>query len=209
MADLTATDLENLHKLVLERFKVEAGSKPNLLEAIAARPNSQQFGYTPFPDVYAKAASIMEAIIRWHPFTDGNKRTALVAVSVYLDINGYVLYVPLSAVRYTVLIARNRKTDQESINELIDDITNWIWTYAAQKDDWPKRNNILKKVRREYGILLLLSRSFILRKLAESALNRMLAVDIYPEYKTEIQDIVEFLTGLLEKTVEHHKANNE
>lgn len=43
------------------------------------------------PDAAALAASYAFGIARNHPFTDGNKRTAFVAMEVFLDLNGYEL----------------------------------------------------------------------------------------------------------------------
>ena len=43
------------------------------------------------PDAAALAASYAFGIARNHPFTDGNKRTAFVAMEVFLDLNGFEL----------------------------------------------------------------------------------------------------------------------
>lgn len=43
------------------------------------------------PDAAALTASYAFGIARNHPFTDGNKRTAFVAMEVFLDLNGYEL----------------------------------------------------------------------------------------------------------------------
>ncbi|AIC15552.1 hypothetical protein NVIE_013170 [Nitrososphaera viennensis EN76] len=87
----------------------------------------------------------MEAIIRWHPFTDGNKRTALVAVSAYLAINGYLLIVPLSAVRYTVNIAKEQRTDANSNAKLVKSIAKWIKKHSAPKEDSNEIQRIFNK----------------------------------------------------------------
>ncbi len=39
----------------------------------------------------AKAAVILQGIIRGHPFVDGNKRTAFVAMELFLELNGKAL----------------------------------------------------------------------------------------------------------------------
>ena len=44
-----------------------------------------------FPDLTAKVAAQIHAISSYHPFVDGNKRTALVAADVCLRLNGYRL----------------------------------------------------------------------------------------------------------------------
>lgn len=63
----------------------DAGS----LESALDRPrNLLAYGS---PDVAALAAALGHGIARNHPFIDGNKRTALVAVELFLDLNGQSL----------------------------------------------------------------------------------------------------------------------
>ena len=60
-----------------------------LLESALARPkNLAAYGE---PDVAALAAAYAFGIAKNHPFVDGNKRTALVALELFLDQNGYEL----------------------------------------------------------------------------------------------------------------------
>jgi len=60
-----------------------------LLESALDRPrNLLAYGT---PDVAALAAALGHGIARNHPFVDGNKRTAFVAVELFLEINGYAL----------------------------------------------------------------------------------------------------------------------
>ncbi|MDE8714860.1 type II toxin-antitoxin system death-on-curing family toxin, partial [Veillonella atypica] len=41
------------------------------------------------PSIYDKAAQLCYGLANNHPFTDGNKRTALHSIYVYLIINGF------------------------------------------------------------------------------------------------------------------------
>ena len=60
-----------------------------LLESALARPqNLLAYGE---PDVYDLAAAYGYGIARNHPFIDGNKRTAFVAVELFLCLNGHTL----------------------------------------------------------------------------------------------------------------------
>ncbi|MCL6476746.1 MAG: type II toxin-antitoxin system death-on-curing family toxin [Firmicutes bacterium] len=63
---------------------------PGLLEASLARPR-QVYAYEPNADMARLAAAYAWAIVRNHPFVDGNKRVALVACRVFLRLNGYDL----------------------------------------------------------------------------------------------------------------------
>jgi death-on-curing protein len=62
---------------------------PGLLESAMARP--RQLATYGSPDVAALAAAYAHGIARNHPFVDGNKRTAFVAVELFLDLNGHEL----------------------------------------------------------------------------------------------------------------------
>jgi len=44
-----------------------------------------------YPDVFSKAAILFYLLIKNHPFVDGNKRTAFLALMRFLNINGYTL----------------------------------------------------------------------------------------------------------------------
>ncbi len=60
----------------------------NLLDAAAARPAQSVFGQDAFPTLPQKAAALLHAIARNHPFADGNKRTATVGALFMLEVNG-------------------------------------------------------------------------------------------------------------------------
>lgn len=60
-----------------------------LLESALARPLNLAAYHA--PDVADLAAAYGFGIARNHPFVDGNKRTAFVAIELFLAINGYDL----------------------------------------------------------------------------------------------------------------------
>jgi death-on-curing protein len=62
-----------------------------LLESALARPQATFEGEDLYPDLWDKAADLMESLIKNHPFVDGNKRSALTAVGLFLELNGYTL----------------------------------------------------------------------------------------------------------------------
>ena len=61
----------------------------NALESAIAR--AKQLAHYGSPDVADLAAAYGYGIARNHPFSDGNKRTAFVAVELFLALNGYEL----------------------------------------------------------------------------------------------------------------------
>ena len=66
---------------------------PGLLESALARPRNL-WHYQPESSLFALAASYAFALIHDHPFADGNKRIALTASAVFLEINGLSLDAP-------------------------------------------------------------------------------------------------------------------
>jgi len=61
----------------------------NALESAIAR--AEQLAHDGSPDVADLADAYGFGIARNHPFSDGNKRTAFVAVELFLALNGYDL----------------------------------------------------------------------------------------------------------------------
>ena len=62
----------------------------NMLESALARP--QQLANYGEPDAADLAAAYGFGLARNHPFVDGNKRTAFVAVELFLALNGFELF---------------------------------------------------------------------------------------------------------------------
>lgn len=59
-----------------------------LLGAAAARPQTTLFGEDAYPDLWSKAAALLQSIVKSHPLADGNKRLGWLATAVFLEING-------------------------------------------------------------------------------------------------------------------------
>ena len=59
-----------------------------LLDAAVARPQATVFGVDAYPDLFTKAAALMQSLARNHALIDGNKRTAWAAAWTFLTING-------------------------------------------------------------------------------------------------------------------------
>lgn len=86
------TVLIAIHDMQLAEHGGGAGLRDgNLLESALAKPeNLAAYGN---PDVAALAAAYGYGISRNHAFIDGNKRTALVAAELFLQLNGWRLVV--------------------------------------------------------------------------------------------------------------------
>ncbi|MEU5509362.1 type II toxin-antitoxin system death-on-curing family toxin [Streptomyces fungicidicus] len=84
---LTLPELLNLAKRLGEDVVRDYG----LLDSALARPQSSVFGQDAYPDVWQKAAALMESLARNHALVDGNKRLAWYATWVFLHMNGHPL----------------------------------------------------------------------------------------------------------------------
>ena len=62
-----------------------------LLDSAVARPRATAFGLDAYPDLFTKAAALLQSLARNHPLVDGNKRTAWAAAWTLLTINGVEL----------------------------------------------------------------------------------------------------------------------
>jgi death-on-curing protein len=86
---LTASDLYNLNDEVTGGHTYVRDV--HLLNSAAKRPAIVVFGEEQFPTLIDKAAALLHSLAYHHLFADGNKRTALRAVTLFLEKNGYVL----------------------------------------------------------------------------------------------------------------------
>jgi len=58
-----------------------------LLGSAVARPQTSVFGEDAYPDVFSKAAALLQSIVNNHPLIDGNKRLGWLATAVFLELN--------------------------------------------------------------------------------------------------------------------------
>ena len=132
MKRLTAEDIKNIHLLLEEEFPTmtRGFEKQGLIDAVVEKIE-REFVAVGKEDIFLEAATIMEAITRWHIFTDGNKRTGLTAAFTLLYANDYYLAIPIDAVRFTVSISSNTDNDTESIENLIKEIANWLQQHTS------------------------------------------------------------------------------
>ncbi|WP_371538040.1 Fic family protein [Streptomyces sp. NBC_01023] len=84
---LTLPELLNL----AQRLGADEVRDYGLLDSALARPQSSVFGQDAYPDVWHKAAALMESLARNHALVDGNRRIAWYATWVFLHMNGHPL----------------------------------------------------------------------------------------------------------------------
>src|SRR5262245_39537487 len=87
---LTSTHVIHLHQWAIEGFSGERVIiDRGLIESAVAQPQMTFDGQDLHPTVIDKAAALGFSLCQNHPFLDGNKRTALASVAVFLELNDW------------------------------------------------------------------------------------------------------------------------
>jgi death-on-curing protein len=122
---LTTEQVLFIHDRIIEETGGEHGVRDlNLLESALARPRAG-FGTREFyPDLMIKAAVLMDAIIRNHPFVDGNKRAGIATATLFLRSNGYEVTATNQMIEFFTLDATTQKPE-------LSDLAHWFRQHSA------------------------------------------------------------------------------
>ncbi|MFF3741521.1 type II toxin-antitoxin system death-on-curing family toxin [Streptomyces sp. NPDC002566] len=83
---LSAEDVLAIAELAEDDQKVVVRDV-GLLESAVHRPSAAMFGQEAYPDLFDKAAALLQSLAVNRPFVDGNKRTAWTSCVVFLALN--------------------------------------------------------------------------------------------------------------------------
>ena len=116
----TIQDIYELHKQLEDEFVLSSGVRDeNLLASAVYTPFQTFMGNDLYPSIYDKAAQLCYGLANNHPFTDGNKRTALHSMYVYLIINGFDIIASQQDVENMIIdIAAGNMTNTELVQWL-------------------------------------------------------------------------------------------
>nr|WP_296008911.1 type II toxin-antitoxin system death-on-curing family toxin [uncultured Veillonella sp.] len=116
----TVQDIYELHIQLEKTFILSSGIRDeNLLASAVNTPFQTFMGNDLYPSLYDKAAQLCYGIVKNHPFTDGNKRTALHSMYVYLIINGFDITATQQEVENLIIdVAAGKMTNTELANWL-------------------------------------------------------------------------------------------
>lgn len=89
-----------------------------LLESALARPRNLHV-YEDIDDLPTLAAMYAAALSANHPFADGNKRAAYLAIGLFLGKNGWRLAAPQAEAALTILTLAAGRLDVEALAEWI------------------------------------------------------------------------------------------
>lgn len=106
--------LVRLHAMCLVQFGGLAGLRDaGLLESALARP--EQLANYASPDVADIAAAYAFGLAKNHPFVDGNKRTAFLALGLSLRLNGYRLTSSQPDATQTILLLAAGELSEQAL----------------------------------------------------------------------------------------------
>ena len=95
-----------------------------LLAAAAARPQASAFGSDAYPDIWTKAAALLQSVVNNHALIDGNKRLGWLATAVFLELNGVsVTAAPNDDVYELVMRVAAEEVSVEEIADLLRELS--------------------------------------------------------------------------------------
>lgn len=128
MRYLTLSEVLEVHRQVV----AQAGGAEGLmhlpaLESALAQPQMTFGGEALYPTLVDKAAALGYALIKNHPFLDGNKRTGHAAMEVFLVLNGYEIRATVDEQEYMMLQVAASEIDRE-------EFTTWLRPHVVAKE---------------------------------------------------------------------------
>lgn len=119
----------------LKRFLMEKGEASEFfardrgqeLAALLGNLEQSVFGSPAYPTIESKAAHLLYFVVKNHPFSDGNKRSAAFLFVAFLDFNGRLspeaggeaLISPMALTALTLMVAQSSPEQKDTIIALI------------------------------------------------------------------------------------------
>ncbi len=109
------------HENQIELYGGSSGVRSEeLLESALAQPQASFGSEYVHETIFEMAAAYGFHICQNHPFFDGNKRTALIAIYTFLYVNGYMLKADKKALYVTILALANGKLDKKELANYLE-----------------------------------------------------------------------------------------
>lgn len=197
---LTIERIVDFNRSISEYYKLEHRViNWDLLDSIVVLPERSFYEVEMFPTIYDKAAGILEAIIRFHPFYDGNKRTSLLTSFEFLLANDYIFFIPIWAPRFLVGVAKYQKQGMKDNQRLLKDISSWLEKYSAKSSDAQKIRKIMSRYSRALRILKTLAKVPLIKYVVGIVMVSLLQLKIYSDVDKEEKGMRDFLEGTYKK----------
>lgn len=120
MRYLSVENIIQIHFEVIEEIGGSHGLRDlGLLESAVARPRAAFGRKDLYPNLFLKGAALVHSLLLNHPFIDGNKRTAVLALMEFFLLNGKEISATQKEVVEFALWIENKKPE-------IEEIASWI-----------------------------------------------------------------------------------
>ena len=120
---LDVEDVLAIHAALLEEHGGQAGIRDRgLLESAVATPQVTFGGELLHEDLFAMAAAYAFHIAENQPFVDGNKRAAMGAALVFLDINGIEVAEATDALQEAMIALAERRLDKTGLAAILREL---------------------------------------------------------------------------------------
>lgn len=167
----TAKAINSIHDEFIRQYGCKGYMCEGMVEGCLERAMTYVYKYQPFPKLFVKAGAILYSFITFHPFVDGNKRTAFETTRIFLRLNGYDLLVPSDeGVKFTKAIADLKITD-------VDKIALWLRSYTRRNILYMIESFLTKRLIHDYYNLPKKRRAL----LSAEALTLVSTVQIFPD----------------------------
>lgn len=122
---LTVEQVLFIHMRLVAETGGSAGVRDlDLLASAMGRPQASFGDQDLYPDLYHKAAALLDSLVRNHPFVDGNKRVGITAAGLILLRNGLRLTASNTELeQFTLQVARSEAS--------LEQIVAWLQRYTA------------------------------------------------------------------------------
>ncbi|MBU1000538.1 type II toxin-antitoxin system death-on-curing family toxin [Patescibacteria group bacterium] len=123
---LTTSQVLFIHDQMIKRFNGSPGIRDiGLIKSVIARPQATFENKYLYVSIFDKAASLLQSLLKNHPFIDGNKRTALTSAGLFLWKNEYKLVNHYKEeVKFTVRAS--------SKNLTVEQISKWLKIHSVK-----------------------------------------------------------------------------
>lgn len=127
---LTRESFKILHKWVMKNdSNAEKGIlSEGLIQGSMDNAIGDYYGEKQYEGIFKKTAVLIHSIVTFHPFVDGNKRTALLSSFFFLLFHGYVFNIVKEEVIQILIDIANGELDD------IEKISDWLREHSKEFD---------------------------------------------------------------------------
>ena len=144
------------------------------------KPRMQIYGHEQYPELYQKAAVLMEGLTKIHALSDGNKRCAMLIAGLLIKANGAELVLPLKTIQLSVDTAMDDK------DEMTEEIQQWFKIHIANNID-QLSIRLTENMEEEAIITNLLDQEK--HSEADNLVDRWMVFNSYPEHRTTWEEL--------------------